>query len=177
MPIKRVLFIKISRFGNIFYYRYNKKWLPKTPEDKRLTDEDIETFVNCVKPIAFHILFSNFEEERRNIFNCLATLKPELIIPELIAKLQHASESITEPHRFTACVATLSSCSRPFVEHYPEHVRAQTAFQHFFILSEVFSIKAYMSFDALSRFSQVEQENVQKLESAQNATAQCARDL
>ena len=36
--------------------RYNLKWKPKTPPDKRLTDEDITHFVTKLLPITFHIL-------------------------------------------------------------------------------------------------------------------------
>ncbi len=65
---------------------------------------------------------SNYDEEKRNIFNTLSTLRPELIIPDLLEKLNAAYETLTEPHRFTACVAALSSSCRPFVENYPIEV-------------------------------------------------------
>ena len=61
--------------------RYNEKWTPKTPVDKRLTDDDITEFVKMVKPIAFHVLFGAYEEDRWQIFNALGTLRPHLIIP------------------------------------------------------------------------------------------------
>ena len=102
--------------------RYNKKWKPKTPEEKRLTDDDITRFVNIVKPIAFHILFSAYEDDKKKVFNVLSTLRPKMIIPELLEKLESATASLTEPHRFTACVSALSACARPFVENYPEYV-------------------------------------------------------
>jgi hypothetical protein len=46
----------------------------------------------------------------------------ELIIPPLLEKAFNAIETVTEPHRLTACVATLSACSRPLVENYPMDV-------------------------------------------------------
>lgn len=102
--------------------RFNEKWVSKTPEDKKLTDEQVEHLIKSLLPIVFHILYNPFEEERKGIFNGLATIRPDLIIPPLLEKLQSASESLTEPHRFTACLASLSACSRPFVENYPSEV-------------------------------------------------------
>ena len=67
----------------------------------------------------FHVLYNPFDEDRKAIFNTLATIRPDLVLPNLLERLQSASESLTEPHRFTACLATLSACSRPFVENYP----------------------------------------------------------
>ena len=109
----------IKRFQNYFLERYNEKWESKTPVDKRLTDEDVEHFIKSLLPVAFHMLFNPYDEERKSVFNVLSMIRPDLIIPPLLERLQSASESLTEPHRFTACLATLSSCSRPFVEKYP----------------------------------------------------------
>lgn len=85
-------------------------------------DSDITEFVEAVKPVAFQVLFSAYEDERRMVFNILATLRPKAIIPDLLKKFNSAVETLTEPHRFTACVAAVSACARPFVENYPEHV-------------------------------------------------------
>ena len=102
--------------------RYNEKWECTTPVDKRLTDEEVDTFIKTLIPVVFNILFSDYEDERKTIFNVLSTIHPDMIIPPLLDRLQSASESMTEPHRFTACLATLSACSRPFVENYPSEV-------------------------------------------------------
>ena len=67
----------------------------------------------------FNILPLDRPIENLRVFNVLSMIRPDLIIPPLLERLQSASESLTEPHRFTACLATLSSCSRPFVEKYP----------------------------------------------------------
>lgn len=102
--------------------RYNQKWECQVEPSKRLTDEDIRHFVRSIKPIAFHILFSNYDGERRTIFRILSLLAPDLIIPPLLEKLQHATETLTEPHRFTACIGTISAVARSLVENYPEEV-------------------------------------------------------
>ena len=102
--------------------RYNEKWESKTPIEKRLTDEDVEHFIKSLNPVMFHVLYNPFDDDRKSIFNSLATIRPDLVLPSLLERLQNASESLTEPHRFTACLATLSSCSRPLVENYPLEV-------------------------------------------------------
>ena len=40
----------------------------------------------------------------RNVFTNLSQLQPDMIIPDLVDKLTTASESLTEPHRFHACI-------------------------------------------------------------------------
>lgn len=45
-------------------------------DDKKLTDDEITNFVTSLLPITFHILFNNYEEERKTIFNILSTLRP-----------------------------------------------------------------------------------------------------
>ena len=103
----------------VFLERHNKKYPCRIPEKSRLTDDDIDAFVHSVKPIAFHLLYNAFEDDRRMVFNILATLRPELIVPPLLEKLNSAFDTLTQPHRFTACIATVSSCSRVLVERYP----------------------------------------------------------
>ena len=102
--------------------RYNLKWKSKTPPDKRLTDEDITHFVTKLLPITFHILYNSFSDDRRNVFNVLATLRPHLVIPKLVEKLNESAQTLTEPHRFRACISTVSAISRSLVENYPIEV-------------------------------------------------------
>jgi len=118
--------------------RHNRKWPCKTPEEFRLTDGDVGEFVMAVKPIAFHVLYSSFDDQDRKIvFNALATLRPDLIIPgepeweasklkapfiDLLGRFRMASETLTEPHRYTATVAGLYAVARPLVQHSKEDV-------------------------------------------------------
>ena len=104
--------------------RYDTKRTCKTPIEKRLTDSDVENFILGLKPVIFHMVFNEeFDGERHVVFNSLSTIRPDLIIPTLIEKFKNSMDtSMTEPHRFTACLATLRSCSRPLVENYPLEV-------------------------------------------------------
>ena len=109
-------------YSTCAYERHNLKWKSKTPPDKRLTDEDITHFVTKLLPITFHILYNSFSDDRRNVFNVLATLRPSLVIPKLIEKLNESAQTLTEPHRFRACISTVSAISRSLVENYPIEV-------------------------------------------------------
>ncbi len=81
---------------------------------RRLTDSDVTSFVEALKPAAFSILFTqSFEEDRKGILGHLAALRPALIIPDLLRRFHESTETLTEPHRFTACVAGLYACARP----------------------------------------------------------------
>ena len=49
--------------------RHNRKWPCRVAPEKRLRDEDIAACVTAVKPVAFHVLYSTYEEEARSVFN------------------------------------------------------------------------------------------------------------
>lgn len=99
--------------------RFNTKWESKVPSDKRLTDQDIESFVLAVKPIAFLVLYNNFEDEARSVFQSLSLLAPETIIPPLLDRLETAKDTLTEPHRFHVCVQAMSATAGPLIRSYP----------------------------------------------------------
>jgi proteasome activator subunit 4 len=104
--------------------RYDTKRTCTTPIEKRLTDSDVENFILGLKPVIFHMIFNEeFDSERHDVFNSLSTIRPDLIIPALLEKFKNSMDtSMTEPHSFKACLATMRSCSRPLVENYPLEV-------------------------------------------------------
>ena len=102
--------------------RYDKKRPTLIPVKLRMTDGDIKHFVTIMKPVTMHILFGVYEEDKKHIFNCLGSLCPEVIIPSLLEEFRLAADSLTEPHRFPACVSALSALSRTLVEEYPEEI-------------------------------------------------------
>ena len=101
--------------------RYNTKKGCHTPIENRLSDSNIEEFIFGLKPVIFHMMSNEeFDDERNIVFNILSTIRPDLIVPTLLEKLKKSMNmSLTEPHRLTACLATLKCCSRPLVENYP----------------------------------------------------------
>jgi len=99
--------------------RHNRKWVSKVAADKRLTDSDIAEFVQSVRPIAFLVLYNNFEDEARSVFQSLSLLAPDTIVPPLLDRLETAKDTLTEPHRFHVCVQATSATAGPLVRLYP----------------------------------------------------------
>ena len=87
--------------------RHNKKWETKVPLDKRLREEDISQFVEAVTPIAWMVLYNNYEEEARNVFSSLALVSPASVIPKLLETLSTSKDILTEPHRFHVCIQVM----------------------------------------------------------------------
>ena len=108
--------------NRVFMERHNRKWACKIPAEKRLTDLDIDEFVNALVPILKHVLYSNFDDEKKIFLNHLATLRPNVIIPILLEQFYGNVASLTEPARFLASLTGLAACSRALVEHYPADV-------------------------------------------------------
>uniref|UniRef100_A0A0K2T807 Proteasome activator complex subunit 4 n=1 Tax=Lepeophtheirus salmonis TaxID=72036 RepID=A0A0K2T807_LEPSM len=99
--------------------KYNTKWESKTPLEKRVTNAEIDEFVLMLMPVAGHILFSDFENEKKQILNNLATLRPTYVLPMIINRFRQSVETLTEPQRFHACINALTAVTRPLVENYP----------------------------------------------------------
>ena len=87
--------------------RHNKKWETKVPEDRRLREEDITQFVEAVTPIAWMVLYNNYEEEARSVFSSLALVAPASVIPKLLNTLSTSKDILTEPHRFHVCIQVI----------------------------------------------------------------------
>ena len=62
-------------------------WLPSTPDSVKLTEEDIDAFVDCVLPAAWQCMFSRFGPmEAVNVFQQLAIVRPQKVLPGLLEK-------------------------------------------------------------------------------------------
>lgn len=73
-----ILFQYRERFGK-------PSWETNIPADKKLTDEDIRRFVVSMQCISMQAMFSpstvmNFAV----VFNDLATLRPDIVVPPLL---------------------------------------------------------------------------------------------
>ena len=68
--------------------RYEKpNWLPPTPDAFRLTEDDIDAFVDSILPAVKQCLFSKFGPmEATNIYQQLALLRPQKLLPDLLEK-------------------------------------------------------------------------------------------
>lgn len=119
--LRKLTFYFISRLHR---ERYKKStWETPIPKEKKLTEEDITRFVECLKPSVMTAMFSKLGgADVAQAMNQLATLRPKLMIPPAIELMYTALDTLTEPHRYTAAMHCVAAISRPMAEglDYPE---------------------------------------------------------
>ena len=69
--------------------------------------------------MSFQVLYNNYEDEARSVFQSLSLLAPDIVIPPLMERLETAKDTLTEPHRFHVCVQAMSATAGPLVRNYP----------------------------------------------------------
>ena len=89
----------------------------------------ISKFVDSVAPIAWLVLYNNYEEEARTVFSSLALIAPATVIPRLLSTLATAADILTEPHRFHVCIQAVSAIAGPLVRHFPGGVGCECFIQ------------------------------------------------
>ncbi|XP_071746308.1 LOW QUALITY PROTEIN: proteasome activator complex subunit 4 [Lepeophtheirus salmonis] len=93
-----------------------KYWGNTIPEGSKLTEDDVTKFVESLKPIILLSLYSRAGiHEKGQVLPILATLRPQLIIPDLVERMNTSLEALTEPHKLTASIAAIASVARPLV--------------------------------------------------------------
>lgn len=104
--------------------RHSKpSWEPTVPSSAKLTEKDIDVFVECLLPTLWLALFT-----RRGIFDVaiciknLAQLRPTMVLPELMERTYAALETLTEPHQVVSTLSCVTTVSRTLVsdERFPE---------------------------------------------------------
>nr|CAD7597822.1 unnamed protein product [Timema genevievae] len=69
------------------FERYKKTWETQVPDSHKLTEEDITSFVESVQPVAMQAMFSKLgATDVIHALQHLATLRPSLIIPQVIER-------------------------------------------------------------------------------------------
>lgn len=108
--------------------RYKKpSWEVEIAEHKKLTEEDITAFVNCVLPAAQLAMFSPLgAHDAGLVFHRLSLVRPQIVIPPLLDQLYGSLETSTEPHRLTACLESVVCVSRALVKGSPEYPEGPT---------------------------------------------------
>lgn len=149
--ICRLISKKIKERYHSFFFvvvseRSNRSiWFFKTPETHRLTDEDIDEFVNCLKECALISIFNkNHIELAAEACNYLSQLRPQLIVPPLIElfvlisktklisielnefRFFSSIDNMTEPHRFTSIISCLAGMTRQIVRQTADFPQGQT---------------------------------------------------
>lgn len=105
--------------------RFEKQWENQTPAALKLRDEDITEFVNIVLEPTLQAVYSRSGAiDISGALHNLATLRPALVVPPLVERLQTALGSLTEPHRVTAAMSAVAAVARPLLRGpdngYPE---------------------------------------------------------
>ena len=86
-------------------------WFP--PHRDKITDQQIVEFCSMVLPCSLNLASSRkyVDAERTNL-SILASIRPDIVIPPLIKKLDDSLETLTEPFKFTAAVKCIVSGAR-----------------------------------------------------------------
>lgn len=81
-----------------------------------MRDEDITEFVSIVLEPTLQAVYSrNGSLDISGALHNLATLRPALVVPPLVERLQSALGSLTEPHRVTAAMSAVAAVARPLL--------------------------------------------------------------
>ncbi|XP_017776330.1 PREDICTED: proteasome activator complex subunit 4-like isoform X2 [Nicrophorus vespilloides] len=101
-----------------------KSWEFDIPDSYKLSDYDIDRFVNIMKPCVEHSVFSRQLQDLTMTYNYLASLRPNIIVPILLDKLYMSMDSLTEPNKLTSAMNSVTAVARYMVQgkrlNYPE---------------------------------------------------------
>lgn len=98
----------------IYLERYKKlNWEQSIPEEFKLSDQDIERFVNILKPSLEQAIFSRIgNQDVSSALQYLSSLRPDIIIPMVLDKVYSSMDSLTEPHKLVSSMVSLMSVAR-----------------------------------------------------------------
>ncbi|KAM0724588.1 Proteasome activator complex subunit 4B [Formica fusca] len=98
--------------------RYAKvTWETSIPDSYKLTDSDVDAFVKSMLPVAMTAMFSKFGvNDACHALQYLATMRPNLVIPDMLERMYSTFDSLTEPHKLTASMICMVAVARPMVQ-------------------------------------------------------------
>lgn len=101
-----------------FRERYAKPtWETPIPDNYKLTDSDVDAFVKSMLPVAMTAMFNKFcINDASQALQYLATMRPSLVIPDMLERMQSTFDSLTEPHKLTASMICMVAVARPMVQ-------------------------------------------------------------
>lgn len=116
----RELFRKLPFFfiQRLHKERYKKAtWETPVPDSHKITEAEIDQFVEIMKPIVVHAIYSRQGvSDVSQALQHLATIRPNVIIPLVLDKIYSTLDSLTEPHKLTASMQCLVAVARPMVQ-------------------------------------------------------------
>lgn len=98
--------------------RFKKpSWETPVKESHRITEEEIDKFVDILKPVVVQAIYSRQgTTDVSQALQHLATLRPNIIIPLVLDKVYATLDSLTEPHKLTASMQCLVAVARPMLQ-------------------------------------------------------------
>lgn len=114
--LKKLAFYFVQRIHTERYKTLT--WERPIPDEYKLTDQDIERFVNILKPCLEHAMFSR--QPSSDVFHAmqyLAALRPDIVVPITLDKLYLSMDSLTEPHKLVMSMWGVMSVAR-YVCHF-----------------------------------------------------------
>ncbi|XP_031434367.1 proteasome activator complex subunit 4A isoform X3 [Clupea harengus] len=91
-------------------------WLSPVPENHRLSEQDIDDFVESMKQPVLLAMFSKTGSlDAAQALQNLALMRPELVIPPVLEKTYPAMETLIEPHQLTATLSCMICVARSLV--------------------------------------------------------------
>ncbi|CAF1453615.1 unnamed protein product, partial [Adineta ricciae] len=98
-------------------------WYFQVRASFRLTDKDIDEFVDSLKECVYISIFNKTDlDNAARAFRNLAMLRPEQIIPNLIEQLFLSIDNMIEPHRFTSILYCLTNVTLEIATQKPTYV-------------------------------------------------------
>ncbi|KAG7204017.1 hypothetical protein KM043_001879 [Ampulex compressa] len=114
------LLVKLSHHFNqrLQRERYKKpSWETRTPDNYKLTDDDIDAFVKAMAPVVMTAMFNKARlQDVSEALQCLASMRPNLVIPDILDRMYSSLDSLTEPHKLTSSMFCMIAVVRPMVE-------------------------------------------------------------
>jgi proteasome activator subunit 4 len=126
IKLQQLLFkLPASFINRLHRERYKKpSWKTPIPDSYKLTEQNINDFVNSITTVVMISMFSRFgSAESASALQHLSLLRPEIVIPPVLEKMYSALETLTEPHRLSASMQCVVSIARALVrgsKYYPE---------------------------------------------------------
>ncbi|XP_022913061.1 proteasome activator complex subunit 4A-like [Onthophagus taurus] len=113
--LRKISFYFVER---VHRERYKKNdWRHNCRPSHNLTNDDIDRFVNILKPALEQAIFcKQGMQDIMLTLNYLAALRPEIIVPLTLEKLDASLFSVTEPHKLTSSMMSVVSVSRYMVQ-------------------------------------------------------------
>ncbi|XP_014204670.1 proteasome activator complex subunit 4B [Copidosoma floridanum] len=106
----------------------NPRWNPPTPESHKLTDADVDAFVNSMMQIVTIGIYNKRCHDLFEALSYLAITRPNIVIPVVLEKVYPTLGFEIEPHKQIIAFNCMIAIARPMVLG-SRHIEKEYAFQ------------------------------------------------